>query len=88
MTFRSEDNSPPHARELVQALRHQRSDVDFDTCRFGVDGRLVQHRRRLSLIDLAELMARSDRREDLIDLDSLRTLSMTDYSYIFQAPSP
>ena len=32
---------PPHARELVQALRHQRFDVDFDTCRFGVDGRLV-----------------------------------------------
>ncbi len=71
---------PPHARELVLELRRQRFGVDFDTCRFGVDGRLVKHRRRLSLIDLAELMARSDHREDLIDMDCLRALGMTGYS--------
>ena len=83
---------PPHARERVLELRRQRLGADFDTCRFEVHlpvevvGRLVQHRRRLSLADLAELMALSDRREDRIDMDCLRVLGSTDYSYIFKAP--
>ena len=75
---------PPHARERVLELRRQCLGVDFDTCRFGVHlpvevvGRLVQHRRRLSLTDLAELMALSDRWGDRIDMDCLRILGTTD----------
>ena len=79
---------PPHARELVQALRRQRYLNAHVYSRWfdNADGDLYECHRLLSPGELDELLDLAWHWTDNIQWDCVGAVGHSSYSYIFQAP--